>query len=146
MSSTDNAVFSIGDPVVYPLQGVGCILGREKRREKEYYRVQITASDMDVLLPVDNASALGLRHLATATEARKAISSLSEKRESRAMDWKQRLLMNQELMKEEAAVEQSPMELLGQFFSQQNNQEMSPEQTEYARTLMETIRKEEGVE
>lgn len=53
----------------------------------------------------------------------------------------QRTRRNQELMKEEAAVEQSPMELLGQFFSQQNNQEMSPEQTEYARTLMETIRK-----
>lgn len=58
----------------------------------------------------------------------------------------QRTRRNQELMKEEAAVEQSPMELLGQFFSQQNNQEMSPEQTEYARTLMETIRKEESVE
>lgn len=58
----------------------------------------------------------------------------------------QRTRRNQELMKEEAAVEQSPMELLGQFFSQQNNQEMSPEQTEYARTLMETIQKEEGVE
>lgn len=58
----------------------------------------------------------------------------------------QRTRRNQELMKEEAAVEQSPMELLGQFFSQQNNQEMSPEQTEYARALMETIRKEEGVE
>ena len=58
----------------------------------------------------------------------------------------QRTRRNQELMKEEAAVEQSQMELLGQFFSQQNNQEMSPEQTEYARTLMETIRKEEGVE
>ena len=62
--------------------------------------MQISASDMDVLLPVDNASALGLRHLASATEARKALSSLSEKRESRGMDWKQRLLMNQELMKE----------------------------------------------
>lgn len=58
----------------------------------------------------------------------------------------QRTRRNQELMKEEAAVEQSPMELLGQFFLQQNNQKMSPEQTEYARTLMETIRKEEGVE
>lgn len=58
----------------------------------------------------------------------------------------QRTRRNQELMKEEAAVEQSPMELLGQFFLQKNNQEMSPEQTEYARTLMETIRKEEGVE
>lgn len=58
----------------------------------------------------------------------------------------QRTRRNQELMKEEAAMEQSPMELLGQFFLQQNNQKMSPEQTEYARTLMETIRKEEGVE
>ena len=100
MNSTEKSVFRIGDPVVYPMQGVGCILGQETRREKEYYRVQISASDMDVLLPVDNASALGLRHLASATEARKALSSLSEKRESRGMDWKQRLLMNQELMKE----------------------------------------------
>ena len=101
MNSTEiNAVFKIGDNVVYPLQGVGCILAKEMRNTREYYRVQINSSDMDVLLPVDNASALGLRHLASATEARKALSSLSEKRESRGMDWKQRLLMNQELMKE----------------------------------------------
>ena len=94
MNSTEKSVFNVGDAVVYPMQGVGCILGRETRRDKEYYRVQISASDMDVLLPVDNASELGLRHLASATEARKAISSLSEKRESRGLDWKQRLLMN----------------------------------------------------
>ncbi len=100
MNSTEKSLFKVGDAVVYPMQGVGCILSRETRREKEYYRVQITASEMDVLLPVDNASALGLRHLASITETRKALSSLSEKRESRGMDWKQRLLMNQELMKE----------------------------------------------
>ena len=100
MNSTEKSSFKVGDAVVYPMQGVGCILARETRREREYYRVQITASDMDVLLPVDNASALGLRHLASVTEAKKALSSLSEKRESRGMDWKQRLLMNQELMKE----------------------------------------------
>ncbi len=100
MNSTEKSLFKVGDAVVYPMQGVGCILARETRREREYYRVQITASDMDVLLPVDNASALGLRHLASITEAKKALSSLSEKRESRGMDWKQRLLMNQELMKE----------------------------------------------
>ncbi len=100
MNSTEKAIFKIGDAVVYPMQGVGCILSRETRREREYYRVQISASDMDVLLPVENASALGLRHLASATEARKAISSLSEKKETRGLDWKQRLLINQELMKE----------------------------------------------
>ena len=98
--STDNAVFRVGDAVVYPLQGVGSILSCEKRREKEYYRIGITASDMDVLLPVENASMLGLRHLATVTEAKKALSSLSEKKDTRGLDWKQRLLKNQELMKD----------------------------------------------
>ena len=92
MNSTEKSLFKVGDAVVYPMQGVGCILSRETRREKEYYRVQITASEMDVLLPVDNASALGLRHLASATEAKKALSSLSEKQETRGMDWKQRVL------------------------------------------------------
>lgn len=98
--STDNTVFRVGDAVVYPLQGVGSIISCEKRREREYYRIGIAASDMDVLLPVENASALGLRHLATVTEAKKAISSLSEKKETRGLDWKQRLLKNQELMKD----------------------------------------------
>ena len=101
MNSTEiNAVFKIGDSVVYPLQGVGCILAKEMRNTREYYRVQINSSDMDVLLPVDTAQSLGLRHLASATEARKAISSLSVRRERGRTDWKQRLILNQELMKE----------------------------------------------
>lgn len=53
---------------------------------------------------------------------------------------------SQELIREETTVEQSPMELLARFFFRQNQQEMSPEQTEYARTLMEKVQKEEGVE
>ena len=101
MNSTEiNAVFKIGDSVVYPLQGVGCILAKEMRNTREYYRVQINSSDMDVLLPVDTAQSLGLRHPASATEARKAISSLSVRREMGRTDWKQRLILNQELMKE----------------------------------------------
>ena len=42
--STDNAVFRVGDAVVYPLQGVGSIISCEKRREREYYRIGIAAS------------------------------------------------------------------------------------------------------
>ncbi len=101
MNSTEiKAVFNIGDCVVYPLQGVGHILAREKRNSREYFRVQIASSDMDVLLPVDKASEIGLRHLASAAEAKKAISSLSTKREIGKSDWKQRLIANQELMKQ----------------------------------------------
>ena len=92
--------FRVGDSVVYPLQGVGFIRAKESRNAKEYYRIQILSSEMDVLLPVETALSLGLRHLATQDEAKKAISSLSVRREMSRMDWKSRLLMNQELMKE----------------------------------------------
>ena len=91
--------FRVGDSVVYPLQGVGFIRAKESRNAKEYYRIQILSSEMDVLLPVETALSLGLRHLATQDEAKKAISSLSVRREMSRMDWKSRLLMNQELMK-----------------------------------------------
>ena len=92
--------FRVGDSVVYPLQGVGFIRAKESRNAKEYYRIQILSSEMDVLLPVETALSLGLRHLATQDEAKKAISSLSVRHEMSRMDWKSRLLMNQELMKE----------------------------------------------
>lgn len=99
-----NSSFRIGDNVVYPLQGVGCICAKEKRNTREYYRIQILSSEMDVLLPVDSAIDLGLRHLATQDEAKKAISSLSAHSNMDRMDWKARLLANQELLREGSLV------------------------------------------
>ena len=86
--------------MVYPQQGVGCIVGIETRRAREYYRVKIESSEMDVLLPVENAAVSGLRHLTSSAEVRKALSSLSVKKESGGSDWKARLQANQDLMRE----------------------------------------------
>lgn len=58
----------------------------------------------------------------------------------------ERTRVSRELMQGEAAAEQSPLDLLAQFFYQQNHQEMSPEQTQYAKTLIGKIWKEESVE
>lgn len=101
MDSTELALkFNVGDIVVYPTQGVGSVQCLEIRRDKEYLRIKLTGSDMDVLLPSDNAANLGLRHLATAEDVKKALSTLSKKIKVSTTDWKTRLQENQVLLKE----------------------------------------------
>ncbi|MDY5930537.1 MAG: CarD family transcriptional regulator [Candidatus Ornithospirochaeta sp.] len=92
--------FNVGDRVVYPNQGVGMILSMEERRDRHYFRLRLSSSDMDVLLPVENAGSLGLRHTATKEETEEALSSLSGKAMHMGNDWKDRLNANLSLMKE----------------------------------------------
>ena len=92
--------FNIGEKVVYPQQGVGIIVSLETRSAREYYRVKIESSEMDVLLPVQNAAAAGLRHLTSPADVKKALATLSVRKEAGGSDWKARLQANQELMKE----------------------------------------------
>ena len=101
MNSTElQGFFNVGDQVVYPLQGVGVIKARESRTTREYYRVNLGTSEMDVLLPVENASKMGLRHLTDAAATEAALLSLSKKKELRTSDWKERLNSMHDLMKE----------------------------------------------
>lgn len=102
MNSTElSTVFNIGDIVVYPLQGVGEVLSIEDRKGREYLRIGLHGSKMDILLPLDNANNLGLRHLESADAVKSAIESLSKNmRHSSKTDWKERLNENQNLMKE----------------------------------------------
>ena len=101
MDSTELSIkFNVGDIVVYPTQGVGVIQCLEIRKDREYFRIRLTESDMDVLLPSDHASNLGLRHLASKNEVYKALQSLSKEIKASSTDWKTRLLENQQLLKE----------------------------------------------
>ncbi len=102
MASTElSKKFTIGDTVVYPLRGVGKIADIEMRGEREYLRIYLSDSDMDILLPTENAEKLGLRHLATKEEAEDAIASLKQSLKYNAhTDWKERLQENQDLIKE----------------------------------------------
>lgn len=101
MESTElSTKFSVGDVVVYPAQGVGNIECLEIRKEREYLKIRLSASDMDVLLPSENADKLGLRHLASKDEVLSSLASLSDRIRISAADWKTRLLENQALLKE----------------------------------------------
>lgn len=100
MNSTELAeYFAVGDSVVYPSQGIGCIEGREIRNDKEYLRIHLNSSNMDVLLPIVKAEELGLRHLSSIDDTNKALDSLSTKQKTSNLDWKTRLQENQNLLK-----------------------------------------------
>ena len=100
MDSTElSGNFSIGDIVVYPPQGVGLIEKIEKRKDKEYIRIKINSSSMDVLLPLEGAEKLGLRHLASKEKTKSALDALSIVHVPISSDWKARLMENQLLLK-----------------------------------------------
>ena len=101
MDSTELSIkFNVGDVVVYPTEGVGIVECLEIRREREYLKIKLSGSDMDVLLPADNASVLGLRLTASAKEVKEALLSLSKTNGTISSDWKTRFQENQALLKD----------------------------------------------
>ena len=95
--------FSIGEKVVYPTHGVGIISDITEKNlngeSVEYYVITIPSLDMNILLPKGNAETLGLRRLSKKEETKKAIMSLSEKKDLHASDWKSRQQMQMNLLK-----------------------------------------------
>ncbi len=100
MNSTElTNTFTVGDAVVYPSQGVGYIESTETRKEREYLRIRLNTSSMDVLLPAKEAGNLGLRHLTSEEDTNEALDSLSIEIKDIPSDWKVRLSENQALLK-----------------------------------------------
>ena len=95
--------FSIGQQIVYPSQGVGKITDIYDQKIDgamvPYYEIHIDVSDMDVLVPVEKASTVGIRAIVSAEEAKAALESLSDEIEPVTSDWKLRYQMNLDLLK-----------------------------------------------
>jgi CarD family transcriptional regulator len=84
----------IGQKVAYPGQGVcqveevgprnvaGCLL--------ECYLLRVLVDGSHILVPVDNADAVGLRSVISTSQCRRLIDRLSEDFENVSMDWKTR--------------------------------------------------------
>jgi len=96
--------FQVGEHVVYPLQGVGIITEIRSRKihgvETLNYVIYLDISDMTVQIPIDRSDELGVRGIVSESEAKKALESLKGKYEPTTLDWKQRYLVNTELVKE----------------------------------------------
>ena len=99
-----NTEFSIGEHVVYPLQGVGIVKDIKERTVRNenvmYYVIYLDISDMTVSIPVAKAAQIGIRSLVSPSVAKKALDSICEKYEPVNVDWKARYQLNVDLVKE----------------------------------------------
>ncbi len=101
--SNENIQFQKDQRVVYPSQGVGQITEIFDKTvgdvTRKYYKIYLEVSDMIVMVPVENASMLGIRPIVSAEAAQKALDSISDEIEPVTSDWKLRYQMNLDLLK-----------------------------------------------
>jgi CarD family transcriptional regulator len=73
-------MFKIGDLAVYPAHGVGKIESIETRNvageKQDFYIVRILDNDMKIMIPIPNASSVGLRELIDSTDIPKVYEIL----------------------------------------------------------------------
>lgn len=95
--------FKIGQKIVYPLQGVGEIVGIDEQIFKEvltpYYTIYIPVSDMTVMIPVSNTETLGIRALVDKERAQKTLESIAPPASPSHSDWKERYQGNMDMLK-----------------------------------------------
>jgi CarD family transcriptional regulator len=101
--SSSQYTFKVNQEVVYPLQGVGLVTSIEDREFKDkqipYYVIYLEVTDMTVMVPVDKAEELGIRAIVPSSEAKKALTLITEDYEPMPADWKLRYQMNLDLLK-----------------------------------------------
>ena len=60
-------MFSVGDKIVHPVHGAGIIQKIEERKilgeVKQYYVLKLPCSDMDVMIPIDSETSVGIRRI-----------------------------------------------------------------------------------
>src|SRR4029450_6461073 len=97
------ATFHIGDIVVYAMQGIGRIKNIVTRtavgRQRGFYQIELEKNKGEVLVPVEDAAALGLHHALSAFEVPQVLQRLQQaalqpvllgQSENHYLWWKQR--------------------------------------------------------
>ncbi len=96
-------MFNIGDEIVYPMHGAGIIVDIEEKKIlgelHKYYILQISISDMKVMLPVNNLDTIGIRRIVSEDAANEAINHFHNCCEDSNNNWNQRYRENIEKIK-----------------------------------------------
>ncbi len=75
--------FRIGDRAVYPTHGVGVVEGIESREiaghKQSFYVLRILENNMTILVPVQNAAAIGMRDVIDASSVESVYEVLRER-------------------------------------------------------------------
>lgn len=87
--------FQVGDPVVYPLHGVGEVIALENKKysgtEVLVYVIRFTHDKMILRVPVGNSKKEGLRPLSSENIIKKAIETLASKPLQHKIKWNKKV-------------------------------------------------------
>src|SRR3954463_8702776 len=83
MQSSPEVEFKVGDKAVYPAQGVAEVISIEEKdiagARQRFYVLRILDTDRKIMVPVTNASAVGLRQVISEVEIREIFDILRER-------------------------------------------------------------------
>ena len=83
MSNVSSEIFRVGDLAVYPAHGVGVIESLECKevmgQEQDFYIMRILDTDMIIMIPIQNASNVGLRQLISKEEINRVYRILEDR-------------------------------------------------------------------
>src|SRR3954462_9263624 len=77
MQARSEIQFKVGDKAVYPAQGVAEVVNIEEKdiagNRQRFYVLRLLDTDRKIMVPVSNASAVGLRQVISEQEIREAV-------------------------------------------------------------------------
>jgi CarD family transcriptional regulator len=95
--------FKVGDRVVYPSHGSGTIKSIENRTvlgtKCPYLEVTLKASDMRVMIPVDEAETVGLRKVVDRDTINECLDMLRSRQTKMSSNWNRRFRANTDKIK-----------------------------------------------
>ena len=96
-------MYKIGDKIVYPMHGAGTIEKIESRKilgeVKDYYILDISCGEMNLMLPVDGCEKIGVRNLVSEEKLSEALCILGRESTAMAVNWNKRHRENTDKLK-----------------------------------------------
>ena len=91
-------MYKIGDSVVYPMHGAGVIEDIEKKeilgKLQSYYVMRIPMGDMKVMVPMENATGVGMRDVICKEQAEEVLLSFRNTETDVIQNWNKRFRDN----------------------------------------------------
>lgn len=83
LAAQESVEFKVGDKAVYPAQGVAEVISIDEKEiagsKQRFYVLRILDTDRKIMVPVSNASAVGLRQVISEQEIREIFDILRER-------------------------------------------------------------------
>lgn len=96
-------MFSVGDKIVYPMQGAGVIQKIEEKRilgeTKKYYILKLPGNDINIMIPVDSSESIGIRRVSDRETIEHVLQMLHEDSTPMDSNWNRRYRENMDKLK-----------------------------------------------